>query len=74
MGRNKDQKVKHKNAAGRARNRRLDQLTHDPGPTGGTTPDDGMHKECPKCYAAPGDKCMTSSGYEAKKTHAARLK
>ncbi len=75
MGRNKDQKVRRKNAAGIARNRALaQQRANDPGTDNGTTPDDGLHKECPKCHAIAGAKCVTPSGAEAKKTHAARLK
>lgn len=75
MGRNKDQKVNRKNAAGRARNRALAQQANDPGTTENeTTPDDGLHKECPKCIAAAGEACKTPSGKPAAKTHAARLK
>lgn len=32
----------------------------------------GLENECPKCYAEPGEMCITPSGYEAKKIHKGR--
>lgn len=70
MGRNRDQKVRRKNAAGIARNRQREQQANDPG----AEPADALAKDCPKCGVISGYPCETPSGKKAQKTHAARLK
>ncbi len=76
MGRNKDQKINRKNAAGIARNRQLAQQANGPAPEGGDVKFKlvGLFIACPKCGAAVDEACKTPSGAEAKKAHAARLK
>ena len=35
--------------------------------------DVALSRECPTCYAEPGEMCITPSGYEAKKIHKKRF-